>query len=199
MQPLHIGVFAVVALAAGFAPRESWRRWLIFAASIVAVFWLQPTTPIRQLDFWLPVATIAVTVLVWVLVQPRGFMLRLLLQGLAVIAAIIIALALMRYVEPICCLTASRPPQILPVLIVVGVVVALQAGASRVAPGVRWLQLAQVITLLALLLVLKTEAIATFASAGLRTLTGQSAALPRRLILAGLGFRISPFALYMCC
>jgi alginate O-acetyltransferase complex protein AlgI len=196
VQTLHIGIFTIVALAAGFTPRESWRRWLIFAASIVAVFWLQPTSPIRQLDFWLPVATISITVLAWVIVQQRGFMIRALLQSLGVIALIIVALALMRYIdEPICCLTASRPPQILPVLIVVGAVVALQAGASRVAPGVRTVQLALLIILLTLLLVLKTEALATYASAGLRTLTDQPVAFAKAIDIGWIGISYVAFRL----
>jgi hypothetical protein len=41
------------------------RSLLLLVASTLAIFWLQPATPIRFLDFWLPVLTLFVTVISW--------------------------------------------------------------------------------------------------------------------------------------
>ena len=49
---------------------ERGRGWFLFAASILAVFWLQPLTPSRNLDFWLPLLTLALALLGWVLTTP---------------------------------------------------------------------------------------------------------------------------------
>lgn len=174
MQPLHIGIFAAAAILSGTVLRGRWRGWLILIMSLLAVFWLQPGTPIRQLDFWFPVATIALTVLVWLFVQPEGSSLREVAPTAAVIAAAVLLIAATRYIDPLCCITPSRPPQFLSILLVLGVVISVQGGAARLAPRFRWPVTVLVIGIIALLLILKTEFFSAQASAVLRTLTGQA-------------------------
>ncbi len=43
---------------------------VLLLGSLLALFWLQPSTPIRNLDFWLPTASIALTLLVWAVTAP---------------------------------------------------------------------------------------------------------------------------------
>src|SRR5574341_533096 len=120
---VHILAFTVVALAGGLIGRGRWRSWLILAASVVGVFWLPPVSPIRGLDFWLSIATLGLSLLTWAVVRHSPDGARMIQRGdlvaLAVIGGLIIAISLTRYVDPLCCLTASRPPQVtlvLPVL-----------------------------------------------------------------------------------
>jgi alginate O-acetyltransferase complex protein AlgI len=40
-------------------------RWLLLVGSVLAVYWMQPSMPVRYLDFWLPTATLGLAVLVW--------------------------------------------------------------------------------------------------------------------------------------
>ena len=41
------------------------RQLALLAASTVVLFWLQPAEPLRTLGFWLPVGTLALTVVCW--------------------------------------------------------------------------------------------------------------------------------------
>ena len=72
MSLLHILIFAAVALVQGVWLKERGRNWLLLIASLLALYWLQPSTPIRNLDFWLPTASLGLAVIVWVATTPRG-------------------------------------------------------------------------------------------------------------------------------
>ena len=63
-------VFGAAALLFGWIFKERWRGWLMLIGSLLALYWLQPATPIRHLDFWLPTASLALTVLVWAITRP---------------------------------------------------------------------------------------------------------------------------------
>ena len=65
MTILQISILAVVALVLGRLPRG--RQLALLTVSAFVVFWLQPTEPFVSLVFWLPVATLAITVLAWAL------------------------------------------------------------------------------------------------------------------------------------
>ena len=43
------------------------RGWIFLVLSVLAIFWLQPAMPIRYLDFWLPVFTLAIAIVSWLL------------------------------------------------------------------------------------------------------------------------------------
>src|SRR5207244_12762592 len=55
-------VFGAFAPLARLWTRAGVREWLMLAASVAAIYWLQPLTPIRYFDFWLPTAALAFTV-----------------------------------------------------------------------------------------------------------------------------------------
>ena len=70
MTLLQILIFGVATLA--FRPlfQSRWRGEWLMAMSVVALYWLQPATPIRHLDFWLPTAALALVVVVWAATRP---------------------------------------------------------------------------------------------------------------------------------
>src|SRR5512146_3074275 len=63
-------IFSAFAVLFRLLARPAWRGWLLFAASVLAVYWLQPSTPVRYLDFWFPTLTLSLAVLGWVLTRP---------------------------------------------------------------------------------------------------------------------------------
>ena len=68
MTILQISILAVVALVLGRLPKG--RQLALLAVSIFVVFWLQPVEPFAKyisLAFWLPVATLTITGLAWIL------------------------------------------------------------------------------------------------------------------------------------
>ena len=67
MSLQNILIFIALILAYRLLLKKLPRGWFLLVASSLAVFWLQPSLPIRYLDFWLPVATLALAILAWVI------------------------------------------------------------------------------------------------------------------------------------
>lgn len=117
MNLVHIAAFSILSLLVGWLPNR-WRRAFILILSLIAVYWLQPSSPIRNLDFWLPTAAIGLILVVWAVTAPKGSDDRLWnLLFIASATAFILLLGITRYYNPLCCLTASRPPQFVQVVI----------------------------------------------------------------------------------
>lgn len=192
----NIIVLAVVSLAAGAVPRA--RRWILCAASLLAVYFLQPALPVRYLDFWLPTASIGIAAAVWALTaakpDPAGrrFSAE---DGKAalLLALVVLAAAATRYLDA-SFLTPSRPPDIG----WAGLGLAVSLGAAfllrRASPGRRILG-AAILVILALLVVLKTDELARTAAALLRRGSGQDPALAAAADIRWLGFSYIAFRL----
>ena len=75
MSIVTILVLVGLAFSIGLAGRiqrvQPVRRFLVFAVSLVCVYWLQPPLPIRGLSYWFPTGSSALVFLSW-LVTSRG-------------------------------------------------------------------------------------------------------------------------------
>ena len=113
MTLTHILVFLVAAaLYLALLPAR-WRGWALFAGSVVAIYWLQPPIRIRSLDFAFPTATLGLTALGWAITRaPDQRRTREDTAAALVMAGLVIALALGRYLAPELRLTPSRPPNV---------------------------------------------------------------------------------------
>lgn len=170
--------------------------WLLLASSALAVYWLQPSTPIRNFDFYFPSATLIVGVLCWALTAPpetRRAPENLVAGGL--LAGVALLVALTRYLSPTGLLTPSRPPQTLPVLALLAAAALLAWLLARFSRPTPRLLSAAVIALILLFVLLKTPALAQWGAAGLRTLMGQDASLAQSTDLRWLGFSYVAFRL----
>ncbi|MBN1438185.1 MAG: MBOAT family protein [Anaerolineales bacterium] len=192
MTLTHILVFAAVSLAAGAIPRA--RKWILCAAGILAVYWMQPALPVRNLDFWLPTGSVGLAACVWALTAGKGGGRRENAAAAAVVAAAILAVALTRYVAADPFLTPSRPPQTEWVLIALLAAGALFASAWMI-PARRWILAAAVAAILALFIILKTDSLAQAAAGFLRRAAGQSAEFASPLDIRWLGFSYIAFRL----
>lgn len=198
MTLFHISIFSAAAILFSVLAKGRLRNWLMLVGSVLAIYWVQSVTPIRTLDFWLPTATLALVVLVWALSWAGGDgkpdRKETLITAAALIGLVLIA-GLLRYFGPLCCLTPSRPPQIWIVGIGLAVIVALVFGVERALAGKRWAVIGLIIGLLGLLIVLKTEPLAQLASAGIRSLMGQSVEQASAFDIRWLGFSYVAFRL----
>jgi D-alanyl-lipoteichoic acid acyltransferase DltB (MBOAT superfamily) len=192
----HILVFCVFALPVGLLLPRRWRGWLIFAASVGAIYWLQPASTIRHLGFWLPTATLALTAFSWALTTPseERNTRESLWTGLA-LAGIVLLVAGLRYIPLPCCKPPTRPPQIAPVLAAVVVAAGLTALTARFLAKRRWLAGVFFASLLTLFVILKTEPLGVVASAWLRSRTGQAVELASAVDIGWLGFSYVAFRL----
>jgi D-alanyl-lipoteichoic acid acyltransferase DltB (MBOAT superfamily) len=169
---------------------------VLLLGSLLALYWLQPSTPIRNLDFWLPTASIALTLLAWAVTAPaEGRTLPQVLPGLLAILVVPPLIAAARYLGPLCCLNPSRPPQILPVLVVCAAIAVLFLAIYLLLPNQRWLPWAGILLILFLFILLKSPALARLTSAWLRGASGQPVELASALDLPWLGFSFLAFRL----
>jgi D-alanyl-lipoteichoic acid acyltransferase DltB (MBOAT superfamily) len=177
-----------------FFPRRK-RLYFLLACSVIAVFWFQPGLPIRGLDFWLPFATLAITVMTWAVTAPAETRLtRANWATGAFVAALVLLLGATRYlpIDPL--LTAGRPPPLTWIVLALAAAGLLAFFASRgrnpaLAPG---LILA---ALVAVLVVLKNPTLAVWADVGLRRLAGQPITHASIADLQWLGFSYIAFRL----
>ena len=102
--------------AANALPRGSCGRWALLVSSVIAIYWLQPSLPIRQMDFWFPTATLGLVMASWGLTAEKGpFKEKRNWLAAALALGTALLLGLMRFISLKGILTASRPPQFLSV------------------------------------------------------------------------------------
>lgn len=164
--------------------------------SIVAIFWLQPSVPIRFLGFWLPAATIFITIFSWLLsAEKEQKVARETQVTLAWVIALIALIAVTRLMNFDALWLANSPPQLQQVLVGLAIlllVATLLAFAAKPANG--WL-LAGIIFIIALFIVLKTAPLAGWASAFIRSLVQQSTSTASPMDIRWLGFSYVAFRL----
>ena len=208
MTFVNILGFAMIALLAGVWPRT--RAGLALVASLLALYWMQPALSIRYLDFWLPTASIGLSVCVWIITfrpkenpisidRPRpAFFRRIDLRGnfgtVLLLLGVVLAVALSRYLNLAAYLTPSTPPELGPVMAGLLILLILMAGVSAVAKN-RWVAPAAILVVLGIFAVLKTDALAQAAAALLRRASGQSTALASAMDIRWLGFSYLAFRL----
>jgi alginate O-acetyltransferase complex protein AlgI len=191
---LIIVIFA--SLLIGLLAKGKWHSWCLLVASILAIYWLQPATPIRHLDFWLPTACLILTILTWILTKPKDAPdLRSNLKAGLVIAAAILLIGLTRYLGPACCLTPTRPPALYQIVLVFVAVALIVALATRYATSrVAWIY-GSIILIIVLFVIQKSEPLAELVSMGLRSMNAQSVNLASAIDIRWLGFSYVAFRL----
>ena len=179
------------------------RGWVLFLASALAVYWLQPASPVRNLDFWFPTLTLAVAALGWAFTSPQGGAgatpaesrsWRANAPAAAALLGVALLVGLTRLLPGTGIIIPSRPPaleQVLVGLAALGLLVGL-LGRVRLPAKALWGVIA---LLLGLLVLLKAPPLAQAVSAWLRGLNNQSATLAAATDLRWLGFSYIAFRL----
>ena len=192
----NIIVFSLSALSLGFLLGNRARKWVLLIGSVLAVFWLQPPIPIRNLDFWLPTATLAITVLTYIITRKPGETFgRENLQTALVLASVVLAIGSTRYFSPLCCLSPTRPPQFPQLLLGIVIFALLLNTIYRLSNKENNAPNIFAILILGVFIILKYETLASTASEGLRALAGQSPDLASSQDLQWLGFSYVAFRL----
>jgi alginate O-acetyltransferase complex protein AlgI len=196
MTLTHILVFNLIALLAGRIIPRRWRAGFLLVASLIALYWLQPSTPIRNLDFWLPSAAIFITIFVWAITQkhPSDNRYTTRIAG-AVICGVVLAVGMTRYIEPLCCITPSRPPVLFHILLATGLSTVVIVFIYIISTQKRVLSYIAIGIILVLFIILKTETFSRLASAWLRAGAGQPINLASALDIPWLGFSYLAFRL----
>jgi alginate O-acetyltransferase complex protein AlgI len=169
---LQIAILAVVALVLGRLPTG--RQLALLAISAFVVFWLQPLEPFASLVFWLPVATLAITVMAWALTSApdmRGWKQNW--PAIAILVGVVFLMDLNRYFKLTQVYMSTTPPLTLTLIILVAITVAilLLTQWQRSHPV---LQVFAFIAIIVIFILLKVPQLATLALAYISSTHGQN-------------------------
>lgn len=192
----NIIIFSFVALGLIWIPKGKSRSQILLSLSLLSVFWLQPLPPIRNFDFWFPIASIILTIIAWrasqarISVSSHGF-----LVDTIIIIGTIVIVGLTRYLGSLCCITATRPPQLTLVIIMAVIPTGLLIGFPILIKNRKIIVLAASILLIFIFIVLKYPHLTTQASKLLRSFNNQDTELALSTDLPWLGFSYLAFRL----
>ncbi len=192
----QVFIFAGAALLLRLFGRGVRRSWLLLAASAFAIYWLQPGMPIRNLDFWLPTATLSLVMLSWAVVTPQEISRQRenLLAG-GVLAAVALIVAATRYIGAGNVFLSTRPPQFGQAAIGVAILLVIPGLLARyLLRGNRWLAAISLLVL-GLFVVIKVPALTQIIAKGLRALGNQETNRALATDIRWLGFSYVAFRL----
>ncbi len=198
MTLAHIAAFSIGALVYVTVVPARWRGWTVLLLSVFAVFWLQPLSTVRNLDFMLPVGALGLTVAAWWLTRPPDTAVsrddRI---TLGVVIAVVLGLALLRDVRPEFRPTPSRPPDPLVVALGLALVGAVALAVWKALRLARWrgLLASGIALIVVIFVLLKTEPLTIATSAWFRLQAGQDTALAAAADFQWLGFSYIAFRL----
>ena len=182
----HIAIIGALTFLAAIFFSDRIRGLFLFTLSILAVYALQPALPIRTLDFWLPTVALGLAAVFWVSLTPRESRFTR-ENGLSAawMVALILILALTRFLPSSSPLTASTPPGIEWVIaaIILTAILAALTGRLRFS----WVHWVGLIALIVLLVILKSPGLNLWLAQTLRLANGQSVETASSLDIRWLG------------
>lgn len=196
MSLISVLIIICLALLIGRLTRGPYRAWALFVSSILILYWLQPGTPIRNLDFWLPTSCLALAVIAWILTREHDSpVLKLDWITAIVIAVVVLLIGSTRYLGDMCCLTPSRPPPFLQISFYIVSILVISILLARFTHGRNGWMYGLIVLILLLFIVLKSEPLSKLASMGLRAINHQSLTAASALDIRWLGFSYVAFRL----
>jgi alginate O-acetyltransferase complex protein AlgI len=193
---IQIGASILTALLIGALTRGALRTYLLLAASVLAVYWFQPALPLRSFDFWLPSLSLALTLLTWWIITPRGAgRSRQNLIGVLIVLGLVTLIALSRYFLPDPILTATTPPQFIPYLLFIAIFTLIISLLSFFSRRFTWTLSFAILLLITILVILKSPSLSLQASIFFRTLVNRPAENASFTDLRWLGFSYIAFRL----
>jgi D-alanyl-lipoteichoic acid acyltransferase DltB (MBOAT superfamily) len=192
----QIAASVLAAVLVGALTRGTRRTFSLLALSVLAIYWFQPVVPIRYFDFWFPSLSIALVILTWSITStPGAWRSRQNLIGLGIIAGLVTVIDLSRYFLTETFLTASSPPQFINYLLFLAVVVITTLAFTSLSRRYAWTLSILIVFIIAILVILKSPALAQQASIFLRELANRPTATASALDLRWLGISYIAFRL----
>lgn len=192
----HILGFSLGSVLISAVRSGKTRSRLLYIASILALYSLQPALALRQFDFWLPTAAIALAIWVWVATMDQQRK----LEGedrlsLAILAATLGLLILSSYLPQSLRAFVSLPLDLPDVTFGIILIGAVAWSIRRIKRTIRSLDILLIVLILTIFVGLKAPELSLELSRAAREWTGQSPDLASILDLNWLGFSYIAFRL----
>ncbi len=172
MTILQISILAAVALVLGRLPKG--RQLALLAISEFVVFWLQPAEPFLSFVFWLPVATLTITVLAWALTStPEMRTWKHNWPAITILVGIVLLMDLNRHFNLTQVYMSTTPPLTLTLI----ALIVISAAALLITQWQRSHRILQVMALIAIILLfifLKVPQLTNYVLAFLSVVRGQN-------------------------
>lgn len=196
MTLTHIAVFITLAVLTRLWKQSAVSGWVMMIAGILFVFWLQPVSSIRSLEFWLPTILFGIVIVCWAIVTPLEIIHKPENKWAALATGFVILLITgLRYTGIQWISKFVNPPAIWQVLIYGAMVACLALIISRLPDGRKYFAIWAVITLLVIFILLKFQPAAFQISRLWRQLNGQSTKIASALEIAWVGYSYFAFRL----
>lgn len=196
MDIRSILAFTLVALAIGWLQPRKWLGSILAVISSLTLFWLQPLSPIRSLEFWLPGLSIALTVLVWSATYPeKNRPIKQFLPGVLLLLLVLFTVGASRYSQVLCCLGPARPPPLLSYLPAVLLLTAISSFLYFSKISGWFISGSLLLILIAIFIALKHSGFSIAFGAFLRRFNGQPGELAQAGDLFWLGYSFLAFRL----
>jgi alginate O-acetyltransferase complex protein AlgI len=191
MNLASIILLCSVALLVGLIRDRNWRKYILLGSSVFAIYALQPSLPIRYLGFWFPTATLAITVLSWILTSPKnkiGWQESWL--AVTILGGIIFLIGLGRSLDLFSFIFPSQPPMLYQIIVAMAAILLAVLIFNRLPASFSpyW-----IIFLVGIFIVIKTPYLANLMSLALRNIGQQSTQLATPLDIRWLGYSYIAF------
>ncbi len=198
MTLLNIAVFIAGAILFALIVPARWRGVALLVASIAAIYWMQPTLPLRPLDFVLPTATVILGVVGWLLTRQEADISRDNVITLIVVIAVVLGLALASTTASnngLTGITPSPPPDLIEVIVGLAAVAAMIGTLATLVQDRQRAIPAAMLLVIAIFVILKSDPLAQSFSAWLRSQQGRPLFLAQAVDIQWLGFSYVAFRL----
>ena len=190
----EILILVLLSALLGWISRKGQRENLILVFSILLIYWLQPGSTLRYMDFWLPTGTIIITILSWLVTSKAEIrQSNSNLQVAALIGIVVIGLGILRYFDLGNFLGSIHPPKIESIVLVflpIAAILLLSNKTKQISPILLWLSF---VGLIVVFILIKTPILSYKVSFYWRTLAGQTPALARSDEIRWLGYSYIAF------
>lgn len=190
----RILLLAALSFCLGQLKPLEFRKSLLLILSLLTYFWLQPASPIRYLDYWLPSLSILLVFMVWLLIKIRfheGLSLKG--QDFALLFIPLLVVSLVRYL-PICCITPTYPPPLSQITLLFLFILFLAGLITRSKDRI-FFPLFLIAFLIVLFILQKIPTLALLTAQALRRLTAQDIQFSSALDIQWLGYSFLAFRL----
>ncbi len=194
MTLTSIVIFIAGAVLYSLIVPARWRGWMLLAISVIVIYWLQPASPVRPVDFVLPTATLALAIAGWLLTRPESGISRENALACGLIVLLVIGLAALGGLG-LLNITPSPPPDVIEVAVALIGLTAVYVTMAALVPERQRVLTLSILCVLTLFAILKSEPLTQGLSAWLRSQTGRPLSLAQVSDVQWLGFSYVAFRL----